>query len=256
MALHAEFSRRSLQSLARLAAYLLAFEYLLNGFLAVVPVSSQPDRLLGQITTLVDSASLPVLAVVLFYGGLLAGTRPARWEWRLARLLRPLLALTAALFLLLIPAVWVVGAQIQSRGDGALRQQSDQVQQQLSAYRASLSGAADANLLRRLIEAQPLLQPALAGPESPFARTRVAFADQRRQAVALVDRAMANVRADSLERRAGAVGSLRKQQWRLTVLALVHALFFALSALVWPDGLNSLAPGRQVIDAIEPSTDA
>ena len=256
MAIHAEFSRRSLQSMARLAAYVLLFEYLLNGAINALPPTAQPERLFGQIGGLLDTASLPVLAVVLLYGGLNVGVRPARWEWRLARLMRPLLGIGAALFLLLVPAVWGLGASIQASGNAVLRQQAAQVEQQLGGYRNALSAVGDAAQLRKLIGAQPQLQPVLSSPESPFANPNAAFPQQREQALKLVDRVLANLKAESLARRAAAAGDLRKQQMRMSAMALAHAVFFALACMVWPDGLSSLPPGMEAIDDLEGPKDA
>lgn len=248
------FNLRRAQSLCRLASYVLLAEYLLGLLFAGLPPSLAPERWLGLITMLQDTASLLVLACLLFFSGMLNAFRPARWEWRLARAARPLLALTALLFLLMVPGILGLGARIWSSTDGALRQQSSQLMAQLTEVRHQLTSAPDSATLRRLIQQQPLLQPSLTTAESPFFDTGDALSLQKSRASVLLDRIAENITLDSQRRRANASGELRKQQARLIAMSLLHATFFLMAWLVWPNGLSvqppqALAADREPVDA-------
>lgn len=245
------FSFRRLQALARLAAYVLLVEFLLNTLLSALPLSLQPSRWLGLISGLLDTASLPLLGIILFYGGMASVVRVSRWEWTLARLFRPLLALAAILFLGLVPAVWAIGGAIHADGDSALRQQGQQTMAQVAQFRRQLSAAPDSASLRRLVEAQPLLRQSLTTSDSPFRDASFSFAEQRRRAGVLVDRLSVNISAANQRQRSDAAGDLRKQQLRLSAMALLHSLFFLVAWLIWPSGLSP----RPLQDLLEPPAD-
>lgn len=236
------FTSRRLQSMARLASYVLLLEFIVSSLLSSLPLTLQPERLLGQITGLLDMTSLPVLAFVLLYGGLVGAEYVARWEWRLARFARPLLLVSMVVSLLLIPGVYGLGVRIQATGDAGIRLQGQQVIDQLSQFRRLVKAAPDSAGLRRLVEAQPLLRSSLDTPESPFRDAAYSLAQQRDRVNQLLDRISVNLTADTQRRRADAAGSLHKLQLRLAVLALVHGIFFLLAWLIWPRALSTRPP--------------
>ena len=223
-----------LQALARLAAYVLIFEYLLNLVFTLLPLSTDPNQLFARISAALDSASLPLIALPLLFAGFCAPSRAARWEMGFGRRLKPLLLLVALLYLLSVPSLWWLGASIQASGDSQIKQQVNAVLEQLAAYRGQLQQARDSQTLRALIEAQPQLRLSLQTPDSPFASPASSLPQQQAQALLLVDRIRANLQADGLRRRSTAAAELRKQELRLSGIALAHALFFALGGLIWP----------------------
>ena len=235
------FTSSRFQSLCRLAAYTILFEYALYMLLGLLPFNLDPGRLLGLVGSSLETASLAVLALPLLFAGFSRDVKPARWEWHFARLLRGLLLVVAILYLLLIPATLAIGARIQSGGDQQLRQQQQLALQQLQTYRQQLSKASSSPELRRLLLAQPQLRATLAGPESPLAPTKPTLPQQRSQALRLADRIAVNLNQQALLQRSNASGELNKQQLRLVLLALVHALFFGLASMIWPSRLPAMA---------------
>ncbi|MEB3319781.1 MAG: hypothetical protein VKI63_02435 [Cyanobium sp.] len=239
------FSRRRLQALCRLGAYALLVEFLINllrRFLPL-PTSLEPVRLLGLIDFLLTISSMALLVVVLLFAGLADGVRPARWEWWLARLLRPLLALIAVLYVLLIPPSIVLSHQIRTNGEQALQTQTAQRAGQLKAYRNLLEKAADAPGLRRLIEAQPQMRQALSSPDSPFADPSAPLPQQRQLALRVLDRLEIGLQEATLKQRADAAGQLQLELLRLCGLSLVYGFFFALVSPIWPFRLGPMPEG-------------
>ena len=234
------FTPSRFQSLCRLAAYALLFEYALLLLLGLLPISTDPQRLLGLVGATLDTASLPLLAVPLLFAGFSRQVRPARWEWWFARRLRGLLLLVAVLYVLLIPTTIALGLRIQHSGDQQLRQQEQLAQRQIQAFSKDLNNAATSEDLRRLIEAQPQLRATLAGPESPLAASFSSLPQQRAQALRLTDRIGTNLAQQFLQQRSNAAGELFKQELRLGLLAFAHGLFFALAWLIWPSRLPVL----------------
>lgn len=228
------FRTSRLQALARLAAYVLIFEYLLNLVFTLLPFSSDPNRLFAQITSALDTSSLPLIALPLLFAGFCAPGRAARWEWCLGRRLKPLLLLVALLYLVCVPALWWLGGSIQASGDRQIQQQISSVLEQLAGYRGQVQKAPDSQSLRRLLDAQPQLRLSLQTPDSPFAAPGSSLPQQQAQALRLVDRIRSNLQADGLRRRSTAAAELRKQELRLSGIAIAHALFFALGGLIWP----------------------
>ena len=235
------FTQSRFQSLCRLAAYALLFEYALLLLLGLLPFTADPQRLLGLVGATLDTASLPLLALPLLFAGFSRQVKPARWEWRFARSLRGLLLLAGALYLLLIPATLALGLRIQSSGDQQLRLQEQLAQRQIQAYTKELNKVTTSETLRRLLEAQPQLRASLAGPESPMAPTFASLPQQRSQALRLTDRISVNLAQQFLQQRSNAAGELFKQELRLCCLAFAHGLFFALAWLIWPSRLPALA---------------
>ena len=249
MSIPSPFSSSRLQALCRVAAYVLLSEYALNLLLLLLPLTDRPEGLFGQVASVLDTASLPLLAIPLLFFGFSRHVRPARWEWRFARCLRPMLLLVALLYVLLVPACWALGMRIQSVGDLALRQQERLALRQLADYRSQMLQAKDAQQLRRLVEAQPQLRQSLAGSESPFGPRLVTLPQQRSQSLLLLDRLDSNLKAETIQRMSNATGELRKQQVRLSLMALLHSLFFGLAGLIWPHSLNAQPPTDDEINA-------
>ena len=249
------FSRRRLQALCRLSAYALLVEFLINLLRTALPIptSLEPTRLMGLIDFLLTISSMALLVVVLLFAGLCDGVRPARWEWWSVRLLGPLLALVALLYVLLIPPTIVLTEQIRTSADQALRADDSQRASQLKAYRDLLGKAADTPALRRLLEAQPQLKPALSSPDSPFADPSASLPLQRHLALRLLDRVEINLQEGSLRRRADTSGQLQLQQLRLCGLAMVYGFFFALVSLIWPRRLGPIPAAPPVVDLEQPN---
>lgn len=236
------FTRSRLQALCRIGAYALLVEFLISLLrtLLPIPTSLEPTRLIGLIDFLLTVSSMALLVVVLLFAGLCDGVRPARWEWWLARLLRPFLALVAVLYVLLIPPTIVLSQQIGAAADQALRAQDAQRAGQLKAYRNLLEKASDAPALQRLVEAQPQMRLALSSPDSPFADVTAPLPRQRQLTLRLLDQIDINLQEASLRRRADGAGQLQLQQLRLCGLAVVYGFFFALVSLIWPRQLGPL----------------
>lgn len=249
------FSRRRLQSLCRLAAYVLLVEFLVNLLRTVLPIptSLEPTRLMGLIDFLLTISSMALLVVVLLFAGLCDGVRPARWEWFSVRLLGPFLALVAVLYVLLIPPTIVLSQQIRTSGDEVLRAEDAQRAGQLKGYRDLLEKAADTPALRRLLEAQPQMRQSLSSSESPFAEPSAALPRQRQLALRLVDRIEINLQEASLRRRADASGQLRLQELRLCGLAIVYGFFFALVSLIWPRRLGPIPTASPLLESDHPN---
>lgn len=228
------FTPTRLQTLSRLGAYVLVFEYLVILFFSVLPFSGDSNRLFAQINAALSTSSLPLIAMVLLFAGFCTGARVARWEWWLGRRLRPLLMLVALLYLLTVPALWWLGHSIQTKGDRQIQQQFATVLDQLRVYSGQVQSATSSPALRRLVEAQPQLRLSLQTSESPFASPAASLAQQQAQTLRLIDRIRANLQAEGRARRSAAASELRKEELRISALALAHSLFFALAALIWP----------------------
>lgn len=228
------FTTSRLQTLARLAAYVLVFEYLVILLFSLLPFSGDSNRLFAQINAALSTSSLPLIAVVLLFAGFSAGARVARWEWWFGRRLKPVLLLAALLYLLSVPALWWLGRSIQTTGDRQIQQQLEGVLTQLAAYAGEVEGAGSSEALRSLVEAQPQLRLSLQSNESPFVPPGASLAQQQSKTLRLLERIRANLQDEGLQRRSDAAADLRKQELRFSALALAHAVFFALASLIWP----------------------
>lgn len=228
------FSVVRLQTLVRLAAYVLILEFSLNLLFTLIPFGVDANRMFAQLSAALSTTSLPVLALPLLFAGCAAGARTGRWERWITRRFKPLILLTALLYLLAVPGLWWFGAKIQAAGDAQIQQEIKTTLAQFNAYKTALEKTTDTESLRRLVQAQPQLRQSLDSTESPFASSNVSLAQQQAQASRLVERISANIHADGLQRRSRAAGELRKQQLRLSLLALGYALFFLLAGLIWP----------------------
>ena len=233
------FTPRRLQSLCRLAAYTLLTEFLISlvRVLLPIPLTPDPQRLLSITDYVLTTSSMVLLVVVFLFAGLCGDARPARWEWWLARWIRPALMLVSLLYVLLIPSTITLTNQFRTRADASLRVEDGQRVQQLQAYRLQLSRASDVASLRRLIGSQPQLAPALTAPDSPLADSAMPLIQQREAALRLIDRLAINFNDASLRRRGDASGQLNLQMLRLCALSLVYGFFFALVSALWPSRL-------------------
>lgn len=253
----APFSIRRLQALCRTAAYALLAEFVINLVRAYLPLPSsfEPNRLLGMIDFLLTVSSMALLVIVFLFAGLSNGVRPARWEWWFARFIKPALVLVGLLYILLIPPTIVLGNQIRSAGEANLAAAESARNRDFNNFRAALERAPDGQVLRRLLESQPQLRPALEGADSPLADSRAGFPRQREAALRLLDRLTISLKDASLRQRADANGQITLQQLRLSALALVYGFFFALVSLIWPRRLGPLPAAddnRAVVPDPEP----
>lgn len=236
------FSNRRARSFARLTAYALLSLFLISAVAAFLPPPfRQPERLfpvLGEL--LAERSTLPLLALILLFLGFGGRAAPAVWEARLAALLRPLLRLAALLYLITGLALFAVVGQIRSLSGAQISAPFDANLRAIAALRSQVRAAADGGSLRRLLEAQPPFRPLLSDPTSPLAAADAPVDRQRRAALQLLERAEANLRSDDLRRRADADGILLKENLRLSLTALVYAVFYLLASALWPRQLASL----------------
>lgn len=234
------FGFTRLQMLCRLSAYTLLIEFQISALGAVLPIRFQSERLLTDLGTILDLSSLPLLALPLLFGGLAGFARPAPWEWGLARLLRQILLLAAVIYLLMVPAAWVLGGRIQANADRILRQQTAAVVSQLNEVRRQVDLARDPRRLRGVLEAQPFpnLRRVLATVPAPS--TDELRPDERRAALSALDSELQSINGAVLRRLSDNAGALRLQSVRLSAIAIAYALFFLLSWRVWPRNLPHL----------------
>ncbi len=234
------FSGRRTRSFARLTGYTLLALFLISAVAAFLPPPfARPDRLftvLGEV--LAERSTLPVLALLLLYGGFSGATAAPVWELRLAALLRPVLRLVALLYLLVAIAVVGVAGQLQFQGVAQIDGQLQANLGGLSALRQQVRVSADPRQLRRLLEQQAPLRAGLSEAGSPLADPQAPLEAQRARALQLLDRIEANLRSDDLRRRADAGGLLFKEQLRLVLTSLLLALFYLLSSVLWPHSLG------------------
>ena len=242
------FTPARLQSLCRLAGYTLLFEYLLLLFVGVLPLTRSPERLLGLVAAILDTSSLPLLALPLLFAGFSRDVRPARWEWAFARSMRGLLLVVAVLYILLIPATISLGSSIQASGDLELQMRDRFTTRQFQDYRRQLTRVERSDDLKQLLLAQPQIRSLIGGSDSPLSPSFPTLEQQKRQALRLVDRLSTNSTQQFLLQRSNASGELVKQQFRLILLALVHSLYFSLGSLAWPSRLPSASTQSRTED--------
>ncbi|MCP9888948.1 hypothetical protein KBY96_13540 [Cyanobium sp. ATX 6A2] len=220
--------------LARLAAYTLLVIFLVTLVPVALPLPlADPSALLTLLAELLANSSLPLVALVLLLIGLAGPPLPALWELGLARWLPLLLRAVALLYLLSAVAVISIAGRIEATGSQGLEAQVQASVQRLDRLRQSLDVPTDAGALQRLLAVEPALLQALqqrleAGDDA------ATLAQQRKLAAELIDRGLANLRAQGVRERAEASGTLRRQVLRLSLSAVVYALFHVLASLIWP----------------------
>ncbi len=228
-----DFSARRARTLARLCAYALLATFLLTVAGGALPLPlGDAQRAFSLLAELIANSTVPVVALFLLFHGLGGKGLPALWEWRLLRLVRPLLRLAALLYLLTALALAGVTLQVERDGVSRLDAEMQSGMAGLQRLRQAVQAAPDAAALQQLLASQPGLLEALDSPDAT-----PSLAERRRQAALLLDRAAANLRQQSTRRRADASGSLIRQALRLGLSALVYALFHLAASLLWPRSL-------------------
>jgi hypothetical protein len=241
-----DFSARRARTLARLSAYVLLATFaltLLGGWLPVPLGDGQ--HVFALLTELIANSTVPVVAIFLLFHGLGGRGLPALWEWRLLRLVRPLLRLAAVLYLLTALALVGVVMHVESSGVARLDAELQGGVAGLQRLRQGVQTAQDAAALQQLLASQPGLLQALDAARLPREGDRppaddagtAPLSERRRQALLLLDRAEANLRVEATRRRADASGNLARQATRLGLSALVYAAFHLLASLLWPRSL-------------------
>ncbi|MEO1002574.1 MAG: hypothetical protein AAFX65_05620 [Cyanobacteria bacterium J06638_7] len=234
-----DFHARRARTLARLSAYTLlaSFVLMVGGGALPLPLGD-PQRAFALLAELVANSTVPVVALFLLFHGLGGKGLPAFWEWRLLRLVRPLLRLVALLYLLTALALAGLALQVERAGVSRLEAELQSGAAGLQRLRQALQSAPDVASLQQLLAGQPGLLEALdAGPPAPAPTPEISLAERRRQAALLLDRAEANLRQQTTRRRADASGNLTRQALRLGLSALVFGLFHLAASLLWPRSL-------------------
>lgn len=228
--------------LARLGAYTLLVIFLVT----VVPVAlplplGDPSALLTLLAELLANSPLPLVALVLLLIGLAGEPLPALWELGLARWLPVLLRAVALLYLLCAVAVIATAGRIEASGGRELNARMQASAQRLERLRQNLNTPNNTRELQGLLAEEPALLQALQqrleadGLEADD--SEATLAQQRQLAVELLNRGLANLRAQSSRERANAGANLRRQALRLSLSALVYAMFHSLASLIWPRSL-------------------
>lgn len=228
-----------LRSLARLSAYTLFAIFLISLLAAALPFpSGDPQRILALITEVLERSSLPLVALVFFFFGLVVDAIPALWECRLALLLRPFLWLVSLLYLLIALAIFPVAQGVETAGVRALNSGVESSVALIQDLRKGLDRASDAAGLRAVVSRQQGLVQAMRekgvapGSDAPIEV-------QRRAAADLLDQAETNLRNQSLQQRSEATGRLTRQSLRLALLSVIFAIFYGFAGLIWPQSLDS-----------------
>lgn len=229
-----DFSRRRAQSLARICAYTLLGIFLISLLAAALPLPmNDPGRAMGMLAEVLERSTLPLVAVLFLYFGMAEEALPASWECRLALWMGPLLRLAALSYLLTAVAVLSVSQRLDSLGVSGLNQQLKGGTVAIERLRQGVENAPDAPALKRLLSSQPALRQALVERGTAI-DDRLAEPERRRQLLELIDRAGINLRLQGQQTRATASGNLARQSLRLTLTALVYALFYLLAGFIWP----------------------
>ncbi|MCT0225933.1 HpsJ family protein [Synechococcus sp. CS-1328] len=257
-----DFSGPRARSLARLSAYTLLLTFLITLVGATLPLPlHDPQRAFAVLAELIGNSTVPVVAVVLLYFGLTGTTLPAFLEWRLLRLLRPLLRLAALLYLLTALAVVGTALAVERSGISQLEAELQTSLVGLQRLRQAVAAASDGSSLRQLMANQPGMLEALR-QEQPSAADDSPLAAQRTRAAELLDRAEANLRQQSTRRRADASGNLTRQALRLGLSALIYGLFHLAASLLWPrslidtrDRILEARADRLAVEAAEASSE-
>lgn len=232
-----DFSTRRARTLARLCAYTLLATFLLMVVGGALPLPlGDAQRAFTLLAELIANSTVPVVALFLLFHGLGGKGLPALWEWRLLRLVRPLLRLAALLYLLTALTLVALTLQVERDGVGRLEAELQGGVAGLERLRQAVQAAPDAAALEQLLQGQPGLLEALdAGP--PAGGGAASLAERRRQASQLLDRAETNLRLQSTRRRADASGTLTRQALRLGLISLVFGLFHLAASVLWPRSL-------------------
>ena len=244
-----EFTSQRLRSLVRLGAYTLLLLFVIHGVSGWLPFpSDQPSVVLARIGELLERSTLPLVAVLLLYGGLLGRSLPSLWEWRLARMLKPLLLLVAALYVAAGGLLLPVSHRIETEGVKRLQSELSQARSQLKAYGAAVERSSSAPELQRLLANQPALVRQLRNSGNDPAQANN-LAAVRQQTLVLVRSQAAQLEREAIRRESQARGELGQQVLRRLLSAAGLALFFLIAGLSWPSRLPEM--GRRIALARE-----
>ncbi len=236
-----DFSLGRARTLARLCAYTLLAVFLISLLAASLPLPlGDPQRALALLTELVERSTLPAVAVLFLFTGFSGDALPALWECHLARWIRPLLRAVIVLYLILAIAVIGLGQHLRATGTASLNAQVQGSVDGLRQMRQRVKAETDPVELGRFVASQPMLQQAFQQGQAPLGPS-VPLGEQRQRIEALLDRAEANLLLQAQRRRADATGALFRQVARLTLVAIVYALFYLAAGLIWPRSVVATA---------------
>lgn len=229
-----DFSHRRVRSLGRLCAYTLVLVFTASMLTSLFPLPfADAQRTLAFLNELLERSTLPAVALFFLFFGFSGDALPALWECQLARWLRSLLRLVALLYLISAVAILGVGQQLSRTGvavlDGQVRTSLDNLRQ----FREQVNGETSVDRLRGLVARQPQILQALQQEGTPLDQNSP-LPELRQQVDRLLTRVEANVRRQSQTARANTAGQLARQMVRLSLTALIYALYYLGASLIWP----------------------
>lgn len=221
-----DLSLSRLRALARLAAYALQLLFLISVVTSLLPwPAADGQRWLALLSELIERSTLPLVASLLLLAGLSGAVVPARWELAPMHRQRGLLRLAAGLYLVIALALLPLAHQLAEQRGQTIQSQLAQSASQLEALQQQVTGSDSLDSLLRLVP-------------TADQRQELEKAGDVEAAKSLLLQRLKNEAAVQQRRGLGALaeaqGAVWKNAMRLTLSALVYALYFLLASLAWP----------------------
>ncbi len=235
--LSSDFTNRRASALARLAAYGLALVFLVSLVAVFLPPPFlNPQRLSNALVELVERSTLPLVASALLFWGFSGRARPALWECRAVRVLRPLLLLVALLYLLTTISLGLIGQRLEVEGLAAADLQLRGSQAELQRARSLVGEIPDESTLKAWLGSQPALRQAL-DQQTGNDQVPDDAEDIRARINRLLAISEANLQRDAVRAKAEISARVWGRIIRAGLTSLIYAIYFGLVYLLWPRSL-------------------